>query len=296
MKGLDVFLAVAMSKTLHDASDMLGLSPSSVSYNLKCLEQVLGVELIERKKGFKSIKLTSYGAKLLPLAIQYEKINREILDISKNLRSQLHIGSVESINHCLLPQFLQSFGKHNIDIVVETNSSMDLQYLVENKKMDIAFVVSQMPSTKLIISPILKENFKLICACNITGQTNAIHINQLDPNFEIFVNWSLSFQIWHDRIWKDNQRAKFQLASIVHIEPLLCGDKRYWIIAPVSVAKYYANKGLNIYDITPPPPPRICYKITHQTISQEIIQILKLFDIEWNRWLEINDMNKGQVD
>ena len=64
MKGLDVFLAIAMSKTLSDAASVLGLSPSAVSYNLKCLENSLGLDLVDRKKGFKNIHLTPAGITL----------------------------------------------------------------------------------------------------------------------------------------------------------------------------------------------------------------------------------------
>ena len=284
MKGLDVFLAIAMSKTLSDAASVLGLSPSAVSYNLKCLENNLGLDLVDRKKGFKNIHLTPAGVTLLPLAIKYDEVIREVSIIRKNPRYQLSIGCVESINHCLFPTFLHSLRKYNIDIKVDTNTSLELHRLTENREIDIAFVVNQIPSTKLNISPFLREDMKLIRSAT-NDKTNAIVSAQtLDPNFEIYINWSLAFQIWHDRIWSENKRAHFQTNSVVHIDSFLLGDEKYWIIAPDSVANFYQSRGFNIHSITPAPPQRVCYKITHHSPKHSISPALKIFNEALESW------------
>ena len=286
MKGLDVFLAIAMSRTLSDAANVLGLSPSAVSYNLKCLEDSLGLDLVDRKKGFKNIHLTPAGVTLLPLAISYEEVIREISNIRKTPRHQLSIGCVESINHCLFPPFLHSLKGCNLDIKVDTNTSLELHRLTENREVDVAFVVNLIPSTKLNISPFLVDDMRLIRLATGKKADVAVNAQTLDPNFEIYINWSLAFQIWHDHIWSENKRARFQTNSVVHIDSFLLGDDRCWIIAPDSVANFYRNRGFDIQAITPEPPQRTCYKITHHSPTQSISAALEIFNEALDNWRE----------
>lgn len=294
MKGLDVFLAIAMSRTLSDAASVVGLSPSAVSYNLKCLENSLGVDLVDRKKGFKNIHLTPAGETLLPLAIKYDEVIREISNIRKTPRYQLSIGCVESINHCLFPTFLHSLGKYNVDIKVDTNTSLELHRLTENREVDVAFVVNQIPSTKLNISLFLREDMKLIRSATNNKPDAIVSAQTLDPNFEIYINWSLAFQIWHDHTWPENKRAHFQTDSVVHIDSFLLGDEKYWIIAPDSVANFYRNKGFNIYSVMPAPPQRVCYKITHYSPKHSVSSALQIFNTALEEW-EKNNIQKFPV-
>lgn len=69
-RRLEVFLAVAMSRTFGKAADMLNVTPSSVSRELKNLEEELGMLLVDRQKGVKAVKLTPAGESLLPLVFK----------------------------------------------------------------------------------------------------------------------------------------------------------------------------------------------------------------------------------
>ncbi len=284
MKGLDVFLAIAMSKTLSEAANILNLSSSAVSYNLKCLENSLGIELVDRKKGIKSIHLTQAGETLLPLAMRYEEVVRDISNIRKTSRHSLSIGAVESINHCMLPPFFHSLKRSNLDIRVGTYTSLELYRLTESREIDVAFAVNLVPSNKLNIVPFLVEDMRLICKAIDGKSEGTIKAQTLDPDFEIYINWSLTFQIWHDHIWSENKRARFQTDAVTHIDSFLLEDDRYWIIAPDSVACFYRKKGFDVRLIEPSPPKRVCYKITHHSPAQGVCSALKIFDDALNSW------------
>lgn len=286
MKGMETFIAIAASKTLNEAAHWMQLSPSAVSHALKNLEQSLGVELVDRKKGLKQITLTPAGKELLPLAIRYNDVVNEIQHITSSMRHKISIGSVESINHCLFPDFLPGLEKYDLDFRIETNTSIELQRQVENGEIDVAFVINQTPSLNLDISTFLVEDMKVIRRLDCSSLPNDLEVidaASLDPSFEVYVNWNLSFQIWHDSIWSKHRRARFQTNSMVHIESFLV-DERYWIIAPESVARFFEKKGLYVQDIHPAPPERLCYKITRHSISQYSAPALKIFDDVLNEW------------
>ena len=180
MRELDVFLAVSTSKTLTDAANVLNLSVSTVSYNLKKLETTLGVKLIDRGKGFHSIKLTSAGNDLLQLALKWDEVMRNITTIKEKPRYLLSIGSVESMNHCFFPSFFQSLRDSNIDLKICSYESLDMYKLVENKEIDVAFVVHQIPSIKLDISVYNKERMMLITSNNPKLLNSKIKVENLN--------------------------------------------------------------------------------------------------------------------
>ena len=50
-KGIETFLAVAMSRTLGKAAELLNVTQSTISYNLSELESEMGMILVDRQKG-----------------------------------------------------------------------------------------------------------------------------------------------------------------------------------------------------------------------------------------------------
>ena len=55
-----------MSRTLGKAAELLSVTQSTISYNLNELENDMGMILVDRQKGMKSIKLTPAGESFLP--------------------------------------------------------------------------------------------------------------------------------------------------------------------------------------------------------------------------------------
>ena len=286
-KGLETFLAVAMSRTLREASNILNLSQSTVSYNLKNLETLLGLDLIDRKKGYKNIHLTPAGDILLPLAMRWSEIIREIGAIKSVPRHQLSIGCVESANHCILPDFYHSLVNQNINIKVSTHFSLDLYKMLEERTVDVAFVVIQIPSNNINIFPFKREKMVVLrsslCDCE---EYSTIRTVDLDPAFEVYFDWSFAFQTWHDHMWQNTDGPHFKTMTMLHIDSFLAGDERYWMIAPDSVANFYRKKGLKIQNVSPEPPERIYYSITHRKPNPSVVPALKIFEEMLNRWCE----------
>lgn len=265
-RGLETFLAVAMSRTLKEAATVLHQSQSTVSYNLKSLEVMLGVELIDRRKGHKVTQLTAAGSTLLPIAMKWSEVIREIQSIKSTPRHYLSIGAVESINQCLLPDLYHTLNGRKMNINVSTNYSIDLYKLLEERTVNVAFVVTQVPSKNVAISLVRREKMCVLrsglCECE---EFSTITTDELDPVFELYYDWSFPFQMWHDHVWANQTSgSRLKVGTMCHLDAFLAGDPRYWIVAPESVALMYRKKGLKIQNITPEPPERLCYKITHR--------------------------------
>ncbi len=284
-KGLETFLAVAMSKTLKDASVLLALSQSTVSYNLKALENQLGVELIDRRKGHKVTQLTPAGKNLLPLAMKWSEVIKEIQAINVAQRYFLSIGGVESVNYCILPDFYNSLSEHKIDCKISTNLSIELYKMLDDRIIDVAFVVTEIPYDNVNITPFKQEGMCVLrsglCDCEEFAH---IEPNELNPDFEIYVDWSFAFQMWHDNAWPQLRTPRLKIDNFYQLDSLFVGDSRYWIIVPNSVAQLYKKKGLKIQYINPNPPERMYYKITHRKPHSSIVPALNQFDKLFQIW------------
>ncbi len=284
-KGLETFLAVAMSKTLKDAAVLMSLSQSTVSYNLKNFEELLGVELVDRRKGHKVIQLTSSGKALLPLALKWSEIIREIQSFNSTQQYYLSIGGVESVNYCILPDLYNSLVEHKIYCKISTDLSIELYKMLDNRVVDVAFVVTEIPYDNVNITQFKQENMCVLrsnlCECE---EFITIGPHELDPDFELYVDWSFAFQVWHDNVWPQLRTPRLKIDSFYQLDSLLVGDARYWIIVPNSVAQLYRSKGLKIQYITPEPPERKYYKITHRKPHSSVVPALEEFDKIFKSW------------
>jgi len=103
-KGMEAFLAIAMGQTFIRAAEVLNLSQSSVSHRLKQLEREMGV---------KSTELTAAGEALLPVALKWQEVQRELISAQSEMPThRLAIGAIDSVNAYLLPPVLEALKKH----------------------------------------------------------------------------------------------------------------------------------------------------------------------------------------
>ena len=189
-KGLEAFLAVAMSDNLTKAAEMLNLSQSTVSHNLKQLEDSLGVPLIYRKKGLKNTVLTSYGETLLPLAMKWNETVQEIDNIKTTPIFSLTVGCVDSVNHYMLSDVYHVVLEHSpkINLKIVTAKSLELYEMIEKRFIDIAFPVGEKRSNEIRASCFKKEGMCLLRPESAEIDKPEIDVSELDPDYEIYIN------------------------------------------------------------------------------------------------------------
>ncbi|MCP4380946.1 MAG: LysR family transcriptional regulator [Hyphomicrobiales bacterium] len=122
---LEVFAAIAQRGSLRGAADQLGLTPSTVSHQLKSLEQQLGVVLFARTT--RSVTLTQAGQELArgagPAFDQLAAALQSAQETGHGRRGLLRISMPEFAYDRVIADGLPSFRERYPDIELETNFS-----------------------------------------------------------------------------------------------------------------------------------------------------------------------------
>jgi DNA-binding transcriptional LysR family regulator len=143
-KQLRYFIAVAEELHFGRAAARLFISQPALSFDIKKLEEQLGVQLLLRNN--KSVKLTAAGETLLTesrtLLVQLEQVKRQTLRASQGLSGRLRVGFVNSMLHRGLPAAVNQFQLENpgLEVVlVEMNTAEQAQAL-QRGQLDLGFV------------------------------------------------------------------------------------------------------------------------------------------------------------
>ena len=105
-----VFLAICRHKNISRAAEELYISQASLSAHLKTLEAELGCTLLIRRKGKRSLSLTTQGQAFYQLALQYQNLMQKMsaLDKGETLET-LQISAISSVGNYILPPVLRYF-------------------------------------------------------------------------------------------------------------------------------------------------------------------------------------------
>ncbi len=154
------FFTVAKAGGLTKAAKTLHLTQAAISYNLKTLEEILGVKLIERAK--KQFYLTESGQLLFDACHdifgRYENTKEEIWKVHHALKGQLTLGCHVNLGTFWLSKQLFGLSKKFPDVVFHL--SLGFQNLAEEviaQKTDLAFVSEEIIRTKyesVILEPL----------------------------------------------------------------------------------------------------------------------------------------------
>ncbi|AEH47928.1 LysR family transcriptional regulator [Parageobacillus thermoglucosidasius] len=146
MDYLQTFREVAKWNSFTKAGEMLGYAQSSVTTQIKKLEEEFGVILFERWGG--KIKLTQAGVQLLEYT---NKIISLLEEAKQNLSEQielsgtLSIGTIESIAGFYLPPYLQAFKNEHpkVNLLLQQGICKDLLKGIKEGKYDLAIILDQ---------------------------------------------------------------------------------------------------------------------------------------------------------
>ncbi|WP_121632215.1 LysR family transcriptional regulator [Tropicibacter alexandrii] len=128
MRNLDVtalrsFVAVAQSGGVTRAAGFLNLTQSAVSMQLKRLEDMLGLKLLDRSG--RGVSLTPEGAQLLTYAQRMVELNDEAYGklTEKKWEGEIVLGVPVDIVYPVIPRVLQQMGRTHPRVKVQLVSS-----------------------------------------------------------------------------------------------------------------------------------------------------------------------------
>lgn len=165
-KQLKTFLKICETNGFTSAASDLGYAQSTVTTQIKLLEDELNVLLFERIG--KSISLTEEGKKLLPYARQIIQTERDIynnLAPSAEVTGHLIIGAAESLCNLLVPKIVKIYKEKypNVNIEIKFGNSKLFPILLRNNEIDLALSIGQKIDDRDIISYSLqKERMSLL--------------------------------------------------------------------------------------------------------------------------------------
>jgi len=282
-KGIETFLAVSMSRTLGKAAELLNVTQSTVSYNLNELENEMGMLLVDRQKGMKSISLTPAGEGFLPLALKWQEVSREIANArNPSAAFSLAIGGSETVNGKLLPKVYRDLLEHQppVYLRISTDPSDQMYQAVESRAIDLAIVLHEETTRYVQIDPFFKETL-IVARIPVEGENLSEEISPelLTPELEFYIEWSSGFRLWHDHIWDPIRTAKMRHDS-VNLVSVFMDEPGQWCMVPCSAMEELklANDKFVFQKISEAPPDLIYYKITHRYPRASALPGLLIFD------------------
>jgi DNA-binding transcriptional LysR family regulator len=164
---LKVFWAVAKNLNYTRAAEELYLSQSTVSIQVKKLEEELGIELLEQlgKKIYLTqagVSLLSYASRIFTLATEAEFTIQEL----KGIRSgRLVIGASTTPGIYFLPAIIGSFQTiyPNLEVSLEISNTHTVQEQLLLNQLDLGVVGEEMAmDSQLEIEPLFEDELVLI--------------------------------------------------------------------------------------------------------------------------------------
>lgn len=149
LKQLTYFIKISETGNLTKAAEALNMSQPPLSYQLKLLEDELGVNLFTRESH--AMRITEEGLYLHNKAIQIlslvDRTINEISNLADGRSFQINIGTVTSSGHNFLPKTIKRFKQMNpaANFNIYDGSSIRLQELLQNNVIDIAILREPFP-------------------------------------------------------------------------------------------------------------------------------------------------------
>lgn len=282
-KGIETFLAIAMSRTLGKAAELLNVTQSTISYNLSELESEMGMILVDRQKGMKSVRLTPAGESFLPLALKWQEVSREIGN-ARNPGSaySLSIGGSDYVIGRLLPEVFRELLNHEPPVYLKifTDPADRLYEAVESRALDAAIVIAEEVSRYVQVEQVYRENYVVIRIPENRGEESLyLHPSELRQENEFYIEWNGGFRLWHDHLWDPAKSFRVKLDS-VKLLPSLMTRPGQWCIVPESSEDLFRSEcpSAVVQNMTDYPPDLVYYKITHRYPKAGSVPALTIFD------------------
>lgn len=141
---LKIFKTVVECNSFSLAAKELHLTQSSVSQQIRKLEEFYGVKLFDRLH--RRIVITEAGKALYPFAVRLETLYQEIdggmQKLTGDISGAVHIGASLTVGEYLLPRFLIDFKRlyPKVDVTMEVENSEQVTFMAADAAVDMGFI------------------------------------------------------------------------------------------------------------------------------------------------------------
>lgn len=172
LEQLQAFLAVARTGSFQAAARQCGITQSTVSRQVRAVEDDLGVPLFHRSV---QAKLTVAGSSLLPRATRIDKewqqAQQDISDLINGKQTELCISGIHSVCAYLLPPIVTQFCHSHPDVqlrVTALGSDRSLKVLRDGL-VDVSIVMHNPLLTgnqEMVVTPLYEEPVEVLMAAD----------------------------------------------------------------------------------------------------------------------------------
>lgn len=196
---LKTFMEVSRTRHFGRAAENLYLTQSAVSFRVRQLEGLLGVELFSRQRN--NIQLTPAGEKLLPLAessVLLEQRIRQEVSLADGKHQQMSLGATPNLWDAFLQQQLSRLMSTSpgISLTAVAHSSGNLVRQIIERTVDLAFVFDAPKVDELTTTEVMNIPLYLVTTEFCQDWNEAFAGNY------VLVDWGTSFQIQHAQEFK----------------------------------------------------------------------------------------------
>lgn len=281
--NIRTFLYIVRYQNISAAADALYTSQPTISSRLHQLEEELGVKLIERQKGHRSIEITDKGRDFIPIAERWLELDLHTKQFSeKEDRVPLTIAAPGSFQEHILPgivhMLLQDANPPRIRL--RTADSSRVYSLVGDSDADVGLALRFVQRDETMAVPLFSAENVLLCPAQTPLPDRRIRPEELDPQYEISVtSWTGDARRWHDSHW-DPYTIPYVEVDNNHMTHNYMTDPRCWAICPAPIAvseqiKYPDRLTLRLLDLHPPK--QICYLVVKRNRPRDIKTAIEEF-------------------
>ena len=161
LRHLRYFLAVARLQHVTRAADALHVTQSTLSHQLRQLEELLGVELFDRVG--RGVQLTEAGRTFQTYAtralLEVEDGATAVRELGSLLRGNLRVGVIHTYNATLLPPALARFinAHPGVHVVVEDLPALAIEQDIADGRLDLGIAFAPAGHPDIVAEPLFEE-------------------------------------------------------------------------------------------------------------------------------------------
>lgn len=225
LKQLKTFVVVAENMSFSKAAKILNFAQSSISDQIKLLENDLNCQLFERLG--RKIYLTHNGEKLLSYAKKILNLCDEAkIDLSGSniISGTLNIAMAETICVYKLPNLFKKYSNlyPDVDLELRIGNCEDFVTMIKSNKIDLAFTLGDNINCPDIITKTLyKEPLVLVCSSSdCLAHKSHVNFVELENKRLILTQRNCTYRVDFENYLLDMGVAPKSILSLESIEAI----------------------------------------------------------------------------
>jgi len=188
LRHLAALEAVVAEGSFARAAARLGYTQSALSQQIRALERIVGMRLVDRSAGRRPLGPTDAGALLLRHAervvASLRAADADLDALRQGAAGSLRVGTFQTVGTGILPALLASLAHEHPDIevsLVEAIRTERLVELVETGGVDVSFIVLPAGAEPLETTPVMDDPWTLVVPADspLAGRRAPVTLEEL---------------------------------------------------------------------------------------------------------------------